>query len=730
MAEATASAVIGAGSGVSTSGIRVGIDIGGTFTDLLIFDPGHGRFHIGKVLTTSDDPSRAVTEGLSALLEASGLTMPVVQGIVHGTTLVTNAIIERKGARTALITTRGFRDAVEIGKEHRYDLYDLFLEMPKPLTPRALRFEVDERTLADGTELRPVNPDEVRALAARMADEGVEAVAVALMHAWRDSAHERQIEALLDEIAPELTVSLSSDVVPEIREYERTSTTIANVYVRPVMARYLARLVDALGDLGFTGSLFIMHSSGGICTVETASRYPIRLLESGPAAGALAAAEYGRLTGADQLLSFDMGGTTAKACIIDNGTPLTATDFEVSRVYRFKKGSGLPIKVPVIEMIEIGAGGGSIARIDALGLLKVGPDSAGSQPGPVCYGNGGTLPTVTDADLVLGYLDPGFFLGGRMRLDVDAARAAIETHVAQPLGLSVLEAAWGMHQVVSENMAGAARMHAIERGKDPRQYPVFAFGGAGPVHALSVARILHAPKLIVPLGAGVTSAVGFLTAPLAFDFVRSYVGRLDDLNYDDVNAIFAEMETEGRAILAQAGVLDTEMVVRRSADLRYVGQGHEVQVPLTLDDLSTERVGELRDAFEVEYRRLYERTASGNPIEGLSWRVVVSGPRPILPLERMSASADLTGDLDSAQKGTREIYLPDVGEMRSVPVYDRYRIGPYSSIQGPAIIEERESTTVLSMETVAQVDVMLNLIIDLAAPAATNTTHAEDEVVA
>jgi N-methylhydantoinase A len=698
---------------IDPSGVRVGIDIGGTFTDLLVFDPNAGRFHIGKTLTTPDDPSRAVTDGLAETLAGAGLSPAVVQGIVHGTTLVTNAIIERKGVPTALITTRGFRDAVEIGREHRYDLYDIFLEMPRPLVPRRLRLELDERILADGTVVTNVDPAQVRELAESLREEGVEAVAVALLHAYRNPEHERQVADLLAEFAPDLTVSTSSSVVPEIREYERTSTTIANVYVRPVVARYLARLEESLAELGFRGSLFIMLSSGGVCTVETARTYPIRLVESGPAAGALAAAEYGRLTRTQNLLSFDMGGTTAKACIVDDGEPLTTSDFEVSRVYRFKKGSGFPIKVPVIEMIEIGAGGGSIARVDTLGLLKVGPDSAGAMPGPACYGRGGTAPTVTDADLVLGYLDPQFFLGGRMALDVAAAERAIQREVAEPLGLDVLQAAWGIHQVVNENMANAARIHAIERGKDPRAYPVFAFGGAGPVHAYRVAAILQAPRLIVPLGAGVTSTVGFLAAPLAFDFVRSYYGRVDALDWSHVNALFQEMEREGRSILGAAGVMDAEMRVQRSADLRYVGQGHEVQVPLPEGELSDATVADLHERFEEVYKRLYERVATGNPVEALSWRVVVTARRPELPLERLAAAADLHGDAAAAVKGERAIYLPEARAMVSVPVYDRYLLGPFAAFDGPAIVEERESTLVIGQGARVTVDALLDIVVDL-----------------
>jgi len=698
--------------GVSSGDLRVGIDIGGTFTDLLVFDEAAGRFHIGKILTTSDEPSQAVTDGLVATLAAAGLDPAAVRGIVHGTTLVTNAIIERKGAKTALLTTRGFRDAVQIGREHRYDLYDLFLEMPEPLVPRHLRLELDERILADGAALVPVSPAQVRELADHLVAEGIEAVAVARIPAWRDPAHERQVEALLAEYAPDLVVSTSSSVVPEIREYERVSTTIANVYVRPVVSRYLTRLEESLAALGVPGTLLIMLSSGGTCTVETARTFPIRLIESGPAAGALAAAEYGRLSGMPDVLSFDMGGTTAKACLIDDGRPLTTSDFEVSRVYRFKKGSGLPIKVPVIEMIEIGAGGGSIARVDALGLLKVGPDSAGSDPGPVCYGRGGTAPTVTDADLVLGYLDPGYFLGGKMTLDVAAARAAIERDVAGPLGIDILRAAWGIHQVVNENMANAARIHAIERGKDPRAYPVFAFGGAGPVHAWRVSRILQSPRLIVPLGAGVTSTVGFLAAPLAFDFVRSYYGRLDGLDWAHVNGLLDEMEAEGRRILDAAGVAAAEIAVARVAELRYAGQGHEIAVPLPDDALSDASVAGLQLAFEDVYRSLFERIAPGNPVEALSWRVSVAGPRPGLPLDQLAGSIDSAVDLAAAIKGERPIYLPEEQSFVAVPVYDRYRLAPGAAFSGPAVIEERESTVILGPTALAQVDGLLSLIVE------------------
>ncbi|HEY6054986.1 MAG TPA: hydantoinase/oxoprolinase family protein, partial [Gaiellaceae bacterium] len=480
---------------------RVGVDIGGTFTDLCLAGP-EGVVAVGKTLTTPHEPALAVETVLVETLSEVGVAVGDVSLLVHGTTLVTNAIIERKGARTALLATRGFRDAVEIGREKRYDLYDLQVELPKPLAPRHLRFDVPERTLADGTVAEPLDEDHVERLARELAAAGVEAVAVSFLHSFTNPEHERRAAAAIARAAPGLRVSLSSEVVPEIREFERTSTALANVYVQGLVEDYLRDMRGRLERLGFGGRLTVMLSSGGIATAETATRFPVRMLESGPAAGALAAAAFGEAAGEPDLLSFDMGGTTAKLCAIARGRPLVSEEFEVDRVYRLKRGSGLPLKIPVVDMIEIGVGGGSIARVSALGTLAVGPDSAGADPGPACYGLGGSEPTVTDADLVLGYLDPGYFLGGRMALDLEAAHAAIAA-VAGPLGLSLDEAAWGIHQVVNENMANAARVHAVERGLDPRRLPLFAFGGAGPVHALGVAAALGSPAVYAPQGAGV-----------------------------------------------------------------------------------------------------------------------------------------------------------------------------------------------------------------------------------
>jgi N-methylhydantoinase A len=688
--------------------IRIGIDVGGTFTDLLLVDDASGDVTVVKTLTTPADPSAAVDVGVREALAAAGTTSARVGSVLHGTTLVTNAIIERKGDSTALITTKGFRDTLEIRREHRYDMYDLFLEAPKPIVPRYLRFEVDERLLSDGSVLRELDRHEVETLVRAIASRGIKAIAVSLLHAYHNPAHERRIGEIIAQVAPGMQTSLSSDVVPEINEYERTSTTVCNAYVKNLVDRYLAEIERKLRAAGIPAQVHIMLSSGGIATVDTSRRFPIRLLESGPAAGALAAAHVGLLAGHADLLSFDMGGTTAKVCLIEDGRPLRTSQLEVDRIYRFKKGSGLPIKIPVIEMIEIGAGGGSIARIDSLGLLQVGPESSGADPGPACYGAGGTAPTVTDADLVLGYLDPQFFLGGLMRLDLEAACAAIRESIADPLKMSVVHAAWGIHQIVNENMANAARIHAIDRGKNPRAFPIFAFGGAGPVHACGVASILHSPALILPPGAGVGSTLGLLTAPLAFDFVRTSVEPLDEVDWDRVNQIRASMEQEGVALLERSGVAAKQVTIAHSADLRYVGQGHEVTVPLPRTKFGPDSRIHIVEAFGAVYRRLYGRVADAISLEAVNWRVVVSGPAPALNLRRTSLG---DGSATSALKHHRPVYFPQFKDYRSTPVYDRYRLGPGASFAGPAIVEERESTAVVGPAMVGVIDEFSNLIL-------------------
>ncbi|TMC60128.1 MAG: hydantoinase/oxoprolinase family protein, partial [Chloroflexi bacterium] len=539
-----------------------------------------------------------------------------------------------------------------------------------------------QRTLADGSTLQELDVPFVECLARELAAQGVEAVAIVFLHSFTNPAPERAAREAAQRAAPNMRVSISSDVVPEIREFERASTTIANVFVQARVERYLRELETRLRRLGFTGSFFLMLSSGGIATVDTAVRHPVRLLESGPAAGALAATYYGQAAGYPNLLSFDMGGTTAKMCVVDQGRPLIAHDFEVARVYRFKRGSGLPIKLPVIEMIEIGTGGGSIARVDSLGLLKVGPDSAGADPGPACYARGGNEPTVTDADLILGYLDPSYFLGGRIILDVEAAQRTLHDRIAVRLGVPLAEAAWGIHQIANENMANAARVHALERGKDPRRFPLFAFGGAGPVHAFRIALALGSPALLVPLGAGVTSTVGFLSAPLSFDFVRSWPARLDALDWARANALLAEMEAEGQALLESSGVPGNAIVHHREADMRYVGQGHEIRVPLPPGELAASQHFTLLSSFEMVYRELYERLGPPVPVEVLNWRVVSSGPAPAL---RLQVTAPPDAGAQAALKGERPAYFPEMRGFVPTRVYDRYRLPPSTTFDGPAI---------------------------------------------
>ena len=685
---------------------RVAIDIGGTFTDMLLVGED-GSAVIGKTLTTPADPSLAVENALRPELEKRTVKAAERGTLIHGTTLVTNALIERKGALTALLTTAGFRDAVEIGREHRYELYDLNLELPKPLVPRHLRFDVPERMAADGSVLQPLDEDFVRRLVLELCDKGITAIGVCYLNSFRNPAHERRTAKIIAEIAPQTRVSISSEVVAEIREFQRTSTTLANVYVQERVADYLGQLQKRLDKVGFSGSFFVMLSSGGIATPETAARFPVRLLESGPAAGAIAAAEAGKLSGHHDLLSFDMGGTTAKLCVIEDGEPAKTHEFEVDRVYRFRKGSGLPMRIPVIDMIEIGAGGGSIARVDSLGLLKVGPESSGADPGPVCYGQGGKRPTVTDADLVLGYLDPNYFLGGKMQLDVEGARRALE-HTGEPLGMNAEQVAWGIHQIVNENMANAARAHLNERGKDPRRMPMFAFGGAGPVHGYRVAEILRLPAVISPVGAGVGSTFGLLAAPLAFDFVRSAYSRLDELDWQFANGLLDEMAGEGRKVLESSGLSAKDVSYQRTADMRYVGQGHEVSVPLPDGVLGLEHLPQISGAFEETYKSLYGRKGPDVPLEIINWRVVASGPRPVMDLKLSRKESLQTG----ARKGSRRAYFPEHSGYVDTAVYDRSALKSGQEFTGPAIVEERESTLIVGPRGRARIDERLNVVVE------------------
>jgi N-methylhydantoinase A len=689
--------------------IKLGIDVGGTFTDFVLLDEESSSFQVGKTLTTPQDPSIGVIEGTKRLLERLEVPFSDVGNTVHGTTLVTNTIIERKGARTGLITTQGWRDTLEIGRDIRYDLYDLFIERPEPLVPRYLRKEVRERIDKDGSVLIELDEEGVRTAAEGLKQEGVVAVGVCLFHSYRNPVHEQRIKEILEREYPEFHVTISSGVAPEIREYERTSTTVANAYVQPLMKRYLASLERQLGDLGLSGNLYIMLSSGGITTVSVSEQFPIRLIESGPAGGAIAARFYGGLIGEQDVISFDMGGTTAKMCLINKGEPSHANDFESARVRRFKKGSGIVLKVPVIEMIEIGAGGGSVAHIDTMGLLKVGPESAGANPGPASYGQGGTEPTVTDADLVLGYLNEGYFLGGEMTLDRGAAERAIMDRVAKPLGMDLLQAAEGIFDVVNENMSSATRIYSAEKGYDPRTYSLLAFGGAGPVHAYALARLLKLRRVVCPLAAGTTSALGFLVAPMSLDFVRSYVSRLNNLDWQHLDSLFRDMEDTGRKMLSEAGVPEGEMRFVRSAEMRYVGQGYEIPVRIPAGKMDEGRLEEIRGNFYAAYEKLYDRYLTDVPIEALTWRVVASGPTPQVDLRVQNGKVQQSG----AVKGEREAYFSEAKGFLKCKVYDRYSLPPGTEFSGPAIVEEKESTTIVGPSARARIDEYLNLIMDI-----------------
>jgi N-methylhydantoinase A len=667
------------------------IDIGGTFTDIVLRNQTSGELFVAKVLTQYPDPSLGVMVGVRQIFQDAKLNPKEVMRVIHGTTLVTNTLIERKGAKTALITTEGFRDALEIGREGRYDIYDLFLKLPLPLVPRQLRFEVRERLFARGEVMDALREEDVVDVCEKLKKLQVEAVGIVFLHAYVNPAHERLAAQIVKDKLPHISLSVSHEVAAELREYERTSTTLANAYVQPLVAKYLNRLEQELQGFGIGAPLHVMLSNGGSCAVDTACRFPVRLVESGPCGGALAAAHAGEKVNEDKILAFDMGGTTAKAILSESGYFPITTESEVARVYRFKRGSGLPLLVPVLDMIEIGAGGGSIAHVNALGLPAVGPESAGSQPGPVCYGRGGEAPTVTDADLILGYLNASHFLGGEMVLDVAQTEGAID-ELANQLELTQIEMALGIHDLVNENMANAARVHAAERGKDLDGYALVATGGAGPVHACGVAKRLGVNRVIVPPVAGVGSAFGLMLAPIAFDYARSYVTRLEMLDVKRVNGLYDEMEQEGMAVLAKAHVEADEVRLMRSADMRYVGQGHEIRVEIPNGHLGPLAIVRVQKAFDEAYARLYGRVCEGVPVEVIHWRVTVSGPKPVLG-EGQKIKEERPDS--TALKGVRWVIFDAKEGAVSVPVYDRYNLQDGFALGGPLIVEENESTTVV-----------------------------------
>jgi N-methylhydantoinase A len=671
------------------------IDIGGTFTDIVLRHTD-GRLVVDKTLTTHDDLLDGFFRGVDAVLRKAGVTPRDVDGVVvHATTVVTNAVIERKGLPTALLVTEGFKDVLVIRNEHRYEMYDPQIEFPEPLVPRELTFGVSERTLADGTILRAVEPGDVARLAEVLRERRVRAIAICFLNAFVNPENERRVANELARLLPDVFVCTSSDVAPQIREYARASTTVVNAYAMPISQPYLRGLSERLAREEFANQPLIMLSSGGVVGAETAGRNPVRMIESGPAAGALAACHYAEVLGLDRLMSFDMGGTTAKACLIENREPLVTGLFEVDRRYRFKEGSGIPVTVPSIDMIEIGAGGGSIAHVDSLGLLKVGPGSAGSNPGPACYGHGGAEPTVTDADLVLGLLDADNFLGGDMRLDAPAAAGAV-ARLADKLGLGAIPTARGIFRVVTEAMASAARTHATDRGVDYRGLPLFAFGGAGPVHACEVARLLQSTKVIIPPQSSVLSAFGTLVTPVRLDLVRSDLAKLSEIDWERATLLIDELAREASAALAEAGCGARDVTFVFGADLRYAGQQYEVSLNLDADPRAHRDATRISEAFEEAYRQLYGVNPSHVPIELVTWRLTARGP--VTPFHSAADPARSEG----APKAWRIVHAW-ADDMR-VPVYARQELGQGQVLHGPVIVEERETTTVLPPGWTATVD--------------------------
>ena len=684
-----------------------GIDIGGTFTDLVFYDHDSGQHLSGKVLTTHGDPSDAVVDGMAAMIRANAIAPASIVRVVHATTLFTNALIERKGARTGLITTEGFRDTLEIARERKYDIYDLFIEMPVPPVPRDRIVEVAERMRADGSVKRALDVEALKRAVDGLVGQGIESLAICFLHAYANPAHERLAAQLISTWHPQLMVSTSHEVAPVIREYERTMTTVVNAYIMPLAGRYLDSLAARLAALGIPAPLFLMLSNGGLTHLTEAKRAPVQLLESGPAAGALAGAYFGRGAKVQNVLAFDMGGTTAKLSVVDDGEPLIAHRFEAAREKRFMTGSGLPLSISVIELIEIGAGGGSIARIDAMGLLKVGPHSAGSQPGPAAYKRGGTEPTVTDADFVLGYLDPGYFAGGTVPIDIELARRALDA-TARAANLSLTQLAAGIYDVVNENMASAARVHISERGQDPRKYALIATGGAAPVHAFYVARKLGLSTLICPPAAGVASALGLLIAPARVDKATTRIGRLETMDWPALEEAYRQLETQALELVAQTGLAPERAGIERLADLRYLGQGFDSVVSLPSGPYAATSLPAILEAFEQAYIKSFTRKPPSGVVEVVNIRV---SARARTTDHEVVLQGFAVGD--GAPKGLRPVYFSEYGDYRQTPVYDRYNLPAGMQIAGPAVVEERESTLVVGPGGQVLVESNGNLVVTL-----------------
>ena len=685
--------------------LALGIDIGGTFTDLILYEQNGGTYKSHKQLTTPDDPTEGVIAGLRHLADREGLAFSSISRVVHATTLFTNALIERKGAATGLLTTAGFRDLLEIARERKYELYDIFTELPAPLVRRSLRLEVPERLAPSGAVETPLDRDALVRQARTLIDHGVQSIAIVFLHAYANAAHERQARDELARCFPGIFVSISSDVAPQIREYERASTTVANAYIKPLASRYVGELAAKLEGLGIGADLFLMLSNGGLTNTAEAQRNPIQMLESGPAAGALVGAYFGTRSECRHVLAFDMGGTTAKLSVIEDGQPLVVYSFEAGREQRFIEGSGLPINISTVELIEIGAGGGSIAHVDELGLLKVGPQSAGAAPGPACYQRGGERPTVTDANLALGYLDAAGFAGGTMRISKEAAMGALE-RLARAIGTDAIQTAWGVHNLVNETMASAARVHISEQGHDPRRYALLTTGGGGPLHGCEVARKLGIGTVICPPSAGVASALGLLVAPTRIDRVRTINKAFAATDLAQLETHFRELEDEALRVIAETGIGPQTAVVTRLADMRYAGQGFELVVKLPNGPYGAHAGPSIEAAFELDYRKVYSRIPPGGAVELINIRVSVEAPAGSGQLQFLSAAFAK----EAVEKGLRPAYF-GAGGFVATTVYDRKRLGVGASITGPALIEEPESTLLLPPGCTATVQANGNIIV-------------------
>ena len=668
--------------------IRVGVDIGGTFTDVALAYPD--GLSTCKVLTNYTQPEQAILDGIAIAAEQAGVQLAAIEQVIHGTTLVTNSLIERRGAKLAFITTEGFRDVIEMRSENRFEQYDLNLTLPEPMVAREDRFTLNERMGPKGEVLLPLDPAEVSAMVETILEGGFEAVAIGLMHSYANNTHELQMADALRAAKPDLPVSLSSAISPQMRELPRFNTVIANAYVQPQVADYLGRLVARLRDADVTAPVFMLHSGGGLISVETAAEQPVRLLESGPAGGAIFAADYARAHGLDKVLSFDMGGTTAKICLIEDGAPKTANTFEVARTYRFKKGSGMTVSTPVVEMVEIGAGGGSIASIDTMGRIQVGPRSAASEPGPACYGKGGTEPTVTDANLLLGRLDPDNFAGGAIPLAVAASEAAVATRLADPLGIKAGEAGFGVTEMVDENMANAARVHTVENGRDIEHFTMIGFGGGAPLHACRLCEKLGIAELLVPPGAGVGSAIGFLKAPFSYEATQGLFQRIDGFDADAVNTTLKALEAEARSFVDK-GAKGANTTTKLTAFMRYAGQGWEIPVPLDYVTFTRDDAAAIQSAFEDAYRILFGRIIDGLGIEITNWSLVVAS---VLPDAAPATRFD-TGTTAPITR-TRQFYDAALRRMVDAHEVERSALTAGQAVEGPAVIVESETTTIVT----------------------------------